>query len=187
MPVIIGPKGTRGTVSPFIVVANAHHGRSRRASTISPFPERTVRCLAETKGSRFQVVHRRNRTGVSVKVRAQIHCLRPPERFVCLRSALIVVAKFKTGGSETRSAIELVEDRLCNGRLISEVIILPMTEPEEKQSPARVVEAEAPTAFRWFAKPPSPAPQFPRRHRIDRCQAVRRDCSGSVLSLAQLW
>jgi hypothetical protein len=36
----------------------------------------------------------------------------------------LVVAKFKTGGFETRSAIELVEDRLCNGRLISEVIIL---------------------------------------------------------------
>lgn len=71
-----------------------------------------------------------------------------------LRSALIVVAKFETGGFETRSAIELVEDRLCNGRLILEVIILSMTEPEEKQSPARVVKAEAPTAFRGFTKPP---------------------------------
>lgn len=38
--------------------------------------------------------------------------------------------QIEAGGFETRSAIELVKDRLCNGRLIL------MTEPEEKQSPA---------------------------------------------------
>lgn len=44
--------------------------------------------------------------------------------------ALIVVAELEPRGFETRSAIELVEDRLCSP-LILEVIMLSMTEPED--------------------------------------------------------
>jgi len=108
MSVVIESKRTRGIGGPFAVVVNARHGRSRQTSTISPFPERTVRCLAEIGRGRFQVVYGRNHAGGSVEVQSQIRCLWPPERFMCLRRALVVVAKLEPGGFETRSAIELV-------------------------------------------------------------------------------
>jgi len=50
--------------------------------------------------------------------------------------------KLEAGAFETRGTIELVEGPTLT------------IEPEEKQSPARVVEPKVPTAFRWLAKSP---------------------------------
>lgn len=154
MAVDFGHGGFRGTHDAQAVVIWPPHNRSRLEAIVTLFPDRRFLCFGEVRGCCFLFTIGGNRTRVRAELRAGIHGFYLSRGYVCLCSALVVVAEIDAGAPAARGTVEQIEDRLSNAHLKLRIIIFCMTKPAQKQSPARVVNTEAPAAPRRVTDTP---------------------------------